>query len=156
MKKMFLAAALAVGMCVPVYANFDDNSDASIYATPVYDEDANSSSVVKKSAREENMGKALPIKMTGDQAEYDSVSGDFHLSGNVVITQGAEKLLNVTEKGYCGRRLDQREDLRFLPMHEVKGYQSDDRSRDPDLGHVWNALARCPYRRIRHLRRQSY
>ncbi len=75
---MFLATALAVRMCVPVYANFDDNSDASIYATPVYDEDANSASVVKKSAREENMGKALPIKMTGDQAEYDSVSGDFH------------------------------------------------------------------------------
>ncbi|MBR1976461.1 MAG: LPS export ABC transporter periplasmic protein LptC [Phascolarctobacterium sp.] len=99
MKKMFLAAALAVGMCVPVYANFDDNSDASIYATPVYDEDANSASVVKKSAREENMGKALPIKMTGDQAEYDSVSGDFHLSGNVVITQGAEKLLTTHAHG---------------------------------------------------------
>ena len=31
MKKMFLAAALAASMCVPVYANFDDNSDASIY-----------------------------------------------------------------------------------------------------------------------------
>ena len=93
MKKMFLAAALAASMCVPAYASFDDNSDASIYAVPVYDEDLNSAKVVEKSEREENKGKVLPIKFTGDKAEYDSVSGDFHLSGNVVIVQGLEKLV---------------------------------------------------------------
>ena len=49
MKKIFLASALAASLCVPAYANFDDNSDASVYATPVYDKDINSTKVVRKS-----------------------------------------------------------------------------------------------------------
>ncbi len=99
MKKMFLAAALAASVCVPVYASQFDNSDASIYAAPEYDEDIIATQVVEKSAKEENQGKALPIKLTGDKAEYDSVSGDFHLSGNVVITQGMEKLVTTHAHG---------------------------------------------------------
>ena len=92
MKKMFLAAALAASMCVPVYASQYENSGDSVFDAPVFDEEVNASQVVEKSDREENKGKALPINLTGDQAEYDSVSGDFHLSGNVVITQGLERL----------------------------------------------------------------
>ena len=99
MKKMFLAAALAVGMCVPAYANQFSNSGDNVFDVPVFDEDVNASQVVEKSEREKNKEKALPIQLTGDQAEYDSVSGDFHLSGNVVITQGMEKLITTHAHG---------------------------------------------------------
>ncbi|MBQ8690287.1 MAG: LPS export ABC transporter periplasmic protein LptC [Phascolarctobacterium sp.] len=99
MKKMFLAAALAASVCVPAYANQFDNSGDSVYDAPVFDEDVIATQVVEKSEREENQGKALPIQLTGDQAEYDSVSGDFHLSGNVVITQGLEKLVTTHAHG---------------------------------------------------------
>ena len=99
MKKMFLAAALAVGMCVPAYANQFSNSGDNVFDAPVFDEDINASQVVEKSEREQNKEKALPIQLTGDQAEYDSVSGDFHLSGNVVITQGMEKLITTHAHG---------------------------------------------------------
>ena len=92
MRKMFLATALAVGMCVPAYANQFSNSGDNVFDAPVFDEDINASQVVEKSEREQNKEKALPIQLTGDKAEYDSVSGDFHLSGNVVITQGLERL----------------------------------------------------------------
>ena len=99
MKKMFLAAALAVGMCVPAYANQFSNSGNNVFDAPVFDEDINASQVVEKSEREQNKEKALPIQLTGDKAEYDSVSGDFHLSGNVVITQGMEKLITTHAHG---------------------------------------------------------
>ena len=99
MKKMFLAAALAVGMCVPAYANQFSNSGDNVFDAPVFDEDINASQVVEKSEREQNKEKALPIQLTGDKAEYDSVSGDFHLSGNVVITQGMEKLITTHAHG---------------------------------------------------------
>ena len=99
MKKMFLAAALAVGMCVPAYANQFSNSGDNVFDAPVFDKDINASQVVEKSEREQNKEKALPIQLTGDKAEYDSVSGDFHLSGNVVITQGMEKLITTHAHG---------------------------------------------------------
>ena len=99
MKKMFLAAALAVGMCVPAYANQFSNSGDNVFDAPVFDEDINASQVVEKSEREQNKEKALPIQLTGDKAEYDSVSGDFHLSGNVVITQGKEILKTTYAQG---------------------------------------------------------
>lgn len=99
MKKMFLAAALAVGMCVPAYANQFSNSGDNVFDAPVFDEDINASQVVEKSEREQNKEKALPIQLTGDKAEYDSVSGDFNLSGNVVITQGMEKLITTHAHG---------------------------------------------------------
>lgn len=99
MKKMFLAAALAVGMCVPAHANQFSNSGDNVFDAPVFDEDINASQVVEKSEREQNKEKALPIQLTGDKAEYDSVSGDFHLSGNVVITQGMEKLITTHAHG---------------------------------------------------------
>lgn len=99
MKKMFLAAALAASMCVPAYASQFDNSGDSVFDAPVYDEDIVANQVVEKSEKEENKNKALPIQLTGDQAEYDSVSGDFHLSGNVVITQGLEKLVTTHAHG---------------------------------------------------------
>lgn len=99
MKKMFLAAALAASMCVPAYASQFENSGDSVFDAPVYDEDIVANQVVEKSEKEENKNKALPIQLTGDKAEYDSVSGDFHLSGNVVITQGLEKIVTTHAHG---------------------------------------------------------
>ena len=99
MKKIFLAAALAASVCVPAYANQYSNSGDSVFDAPVYDEEFAATQVVEKSAKEKNQNKALPIQLTGDKAEYDSVSGDFHLSGNVVITQGLEKLVTTHAHG---------------------------------------------------------
>ena len=99
MRKIFLAAALAASMCVPAYANQYSNSGDSVFDAPVYDEDIVATKVVEKSAKKENQNKVLPIQLTGDKAEYDSVSGDFHLSGNVVITQGVEKLVTTHAHG---------------------------------------------------------
>lgn len=97
MKKIFLIAALAASVCVPAYANQYSNSGDSVFDAPVYDEDIIATQVVEKSAKGKN--KALPIQLTGDKAEYDSVSGDFHLSGNVMITQGLEKLVTTHAHG---------------------------------------------------------
>ena len=52
MRKMFLATALAVSMCMPVYANQYENSGESVFDAPVFDEDVNTSQVVEKSERE--------------------------------------------------------------------------------------------------------
>lgn len=91
MKKMLLAATLAASMCVPAYANYATSGDA-VYDAPEFDREVNEVQVVESSEKEKNMGKPLPIKFTGDKAEYDSVSGDFYLQGNVTITQGRETL----------------------------------------------------------------
>ena len=99
MKKMFLAAALAASICVPAYASQFENSGDSVFDAPVFDENIVANQVVEKSEKEENQNKALPIQLIGDKAEYDSVSGDFHLSGNVVITQGLEKLVTTHAHG---------------------------------------------------------
>ena len=99
MKKIFLAAALAASVCVPAYANQFNNYGDSVYKTPDFEEAIAATKVVDKSEREKNKGKVLPLNFTGDKAEYDSVSGDFHLSGNVIITQGMEKLVTTHAHG---------------------------------------------------------
>ena len=91
MKKMLLAATLAATMCVPAYANYANSGDA-VYEVPDFDSEVNAVQVVEPTEKEKNLHKAVPVKLTGDKAEYDSVSGDFYLSGNVVITQGQETL----------------------------------------------------------------
>ena len=50
--------------------------------------------------KEEKKAQApMPINMSADHAEYDSVSGDFHIKGNVVVTQGREKILTTEAFG---------------------------------------------------------
>ena len=89
MKKMFLAATLAATMCVPAYAQYSNSGDG-VYNAPDYDRVVNEAQVEEPTEKERNINKPLPINFTGDKAEYDSVSGDFYLQGNVVITQGRE------------------------------------------------------------------
>ena len=98
MKKKFLAATLAATMCVPAHAQ-NSNSGDGVYNAPDYDRVVNEAQVVEPTEKERNINKPLPINFTGDKAEYDSVSGDFHLSGNVVITQGLEKLVTTHAHG---------------------------------------------------------
>ena len=98
MKKMLLAATLAASMCVPAYANYSNSGDG-VYNAPEYDSAVSATRVVEPTEKEKNMDKPLPINFTGDKAEYDSVSGDFYLQGNVVITQGKEILKTTYAQG---------------------------------------------------------
>ncbi len=98
MRKTLLTTALVASLCVPAYANYANSGDA-VYEAPEFDTVTSETKVVEPTAKEKNMNKPLPITLTGDKAEYDSVSGDFYLSGNVVITQGQEKLLTSYAQG---------------------------------------------------------
>lgn len=98
MKKMLLVATLAASMCVPAYANYSNSGDG-VYNAPEYDSAVSATRVVEPTEKEKNMDKPLPINFTGDKAEYDSVSGDFYLQGNVVITQGKEILKTTYAQG---------------------------------------------------------
>ena len=95
---MFLAATLAATMCVAVPAQYSNSGDG-VYNAPDYDRVVNEAQVVEPTEKERNINKPLPINFTGDKAEYDSVSGDFYLQGNVVITQGREKLVTNYAQG---------------------------------------------------------
>ncbi len=98
MKKILLAAVLATSVCLPAYAHYSNSGDG-VYNAPEYGSVANEVQVVEPTEKEKNMDKPLPINFTGDKAEYDSVSGDFYLSGNVVITQGKEILKTTYAQG---------------------------------------------------------
>ncbi len=98
MKKAFLATALAMSLCAPIYAEPVRHGDNEQYAGPVFadDQDGAASTTVqpKKSKKLLKEGSdTMPINVSADHAEYDNVSGDFHVSGKVVITQGTETLL---------------------------------------------------------------
>ena len=106
MKKTFLATALALGLCVPAYAAQYTNSDSDRYSAPAFEDEAEQTTVNKsvphkksKKEIEKEAQQALPIHLTADHAEYDSVSGDFHASGNVIVTQGTDKLLTTYATG---------------------------------------------------------
>ena len=97
MNKAFLVSALVLGLTVPAYAQQFDNKGDSRYASPEVVADKQDKGTVERTDKEK--GEQLPINLTGDHAEYDSVSGDFHVSGNVVVTQGSEKLLTTYAYG---------------------------------------------------------
>ena len=106
MKKSFVAIALALELCVPAYAAQFTNDEAQRYDAPVFaDEEQdqlkpNEAVEPKKSTKmKKEASEPLPINMKADHAEYDSTSGDFHVSGNVVITQGKETLLTTYAVG---------------------------------------------------------
>lgn len=104
MKKSFLAAALALGLCMPTYAAQFTNDESSRYDSPVFADEVEDSTVnnavqPKKSKSGQNNNEGLPVNLTAEHAEYNSSSGDFHASGNVVIIQGQEKLLTTYAVG---------------------------------------------------------
>lgn len=106
MNKTFIATALALGLCLPASAAQYTNSDSDRYSAPVFEDEAETSTVNKsvphkksKKEVEKEAQQALPIHLTADHAEYDSVSGDFHASGNVIVTQGTDKLLTTYATG---------------------------------------------------------
>lgn len=94
MQKTFLIAALAVGMCLPAYAEQFTNNGAERFDSPDVVAEPNHS--VK---HVENKEQALPIFLSGDHAVYDSVSGDFHASGNVKVQQGMQTVLTTQVEG---------------------------------------------------------
>ncbi len=88
MKKTFLAAALVASLCVPAYAAQYTNQGDNRFDSP--DIVAEPNHAVQSKGEEQKA--ALPITLTGEHAVYDSVSGDFHASGNVVVKQGNQTL----------------------------------------------------------------
>lgn len=105
MKKSLLAVALACGLCLPVYAAQFTNDEDQRYNSPFLANEEqevglNESVEPKKSTKmKKEAAEPLPINMSADHAEYDSTSGDFHASGNVVISQGKETLLTTYAVG---------------------------------------------------------
>lgn len=107
MNKTFLATALALGLCVPTYAAQYTNSDSDRYTAPVFGDELEEQQAMNEPVRDRKSKKEadqeaaepLPITMTADHAEYDSVSGDFHASGNVKLVQGMETLLTTYAYG---------------------------------------------------------
>ena len=105
MKKAFLTIALALGMCIPVYAAQYTNSESDRYNSPAFEEDedrvATNKAVEPKKSKKmaKEAGEPMPIKLSADHAEYDNTSGDFHATGNVIIIQGPEKLLTTAAVG---------------------------------------------------------
>lgn len=103
MKKTFIATALAVGLCAPGFAAQYTNSDSQRYDSPAFEDEAEDSAVNKSVApraeQEKEAETVLPIHLTADHAEYDSTSGDFHASGNVVVKQGTDTLLTTYASG---------------------------------------------------------
>lgn len=109
MKKTFLAAALTMSLCVPVYAGQFTNTGDDIYSSPIGDEETTYNSDVVKGEEPttekvttedgKEIEQALPIYLSADHAEYDSVSGDFRATGNVKLSQGADTLLTVEVVG---------------------------------------------------------
>ena len=109
MKKVFISAALAVSLCAPAYAAQFTNTGDDIYSNPIVDNETTyDSDVVKgeepttekvKTKDSKEVEQVLPIFLSADHAEYDSVSGDFHATGNVKLSQGTDSLMTVEVVG---------------------------------------------------------
>ncbi|MDO4179474.1 MAG: hypothetical protein Q4D21_09875 [Phascolarctobacterium sp.] len=105
MNKTFLATCLAISLCSCGYAEQFTNSKSDRYNSGFEISDEKSVITEAKDIKdtrtaEEKKNKApMPINMSAEHCDYDSVSGDFHASGNVVLTQGVEKLLTTEAFG---------------------------------------------------------
>ena len=76
MHKTFIATALALGMCLPVYAEQFSNSNSDSMLSPVTVDEPNTA-VPHREKLDTEKQQGLPIRLTGEHAEYDTVSGDF-------------------------------------------------------------------------------
>ena len=98
MNRLLLTTALVLSFAVPAYAAQYTNTGSSRYAVPKFTQGGHANRVVAKTTREQESQQAAPIQLNGEKGEYDSASGDFYLAGNVVITQGEERI--TTELAY--------------------------------------------------------
>lgn len=96
MKKTFFAAALALSLCVPVYAAQYTNTGDERFAGP--DMEMAPNNAVKHREKHDD-SQPLPITLTGEHAVYDSVSGDFHAEGNIKVTQGNQVIYTTAVVG---------------------------------------------------------
>lgn len=94
MKKTFLAAAILLGICLPVAA--EKITDRDIYDPPIAGEEhsAVTDAPVQSDDTAERQEEVIPINLSASHAAYDSKSGDFYANGNVVVTQGEEKMVS--------------------------------------------------------------
>lgn len=98
MHKTFIATALALGMCLPVYAEQFSNSNSDSMLSPVSVEEPNAA-VPHREKLDTEKQQGLPIRLTGEHAEYDTVSGDFHAEGNIKVSQNGQDIYTTQVKG---------------------------------------------------------
>jgi len=100
MNKTLLATCIALSLCSSGFAAEQFiNSTSHIFTsgleTEVVENEIPEAQDIKDTrTREEKKAKApMPINLSADHCDYNNASGEFHISGNVVITQGVEKLM---------------------------------------------------------------
>ena len=71
MHKTFIATALALGMCLPVYAEQFSNSNSDSMLSPVTVDEPNTA-VPHREKLDTEKQQGLPIRLTGEHAEYDT------------------------------------------------------------------------------------
>lgn len=98
MHKTFIATALALGMCLPVYAEQFSNSNSDSMLSPVTVDEPNTA-VPHREKLDIEKQQGLPIRLTGEHAEYDTVSGDFHAEGNIKVSQNGQDIYTTQVKG---------------------------------------------------------
>lgn len=98
MHKTFIATALAFGMCLPVYAEQFSNSNSDSMLSPVTVDEPNAA-VPHREKMDTEKQQGLPIRLTGEHAEYDTVSGDFHAEGNIKVSQNGQDIYTTQVKG---------------------------------------------------------
>ena len=98
MNRLLLTTALALSFAVPAYAAQYTNTGSQRYDVPEFDRAKYAAQVVQAPVREQESQQVAPIQLNGTKGEYDSASGDFYLAGDVVITQGEERI--TTELAY--------------------------------------------------------
>ena len=104
MNKTLLTAVLALSLTASAYANQFTNSDDDMYKADIEETESEIIEEAKdikdtRTKEEKKAGAPIPINVSAEHADYDSVSGDFHVYGNVVLTQGVEKLVTTEAFG---------------------------------------------------------
>lgn len=112
MKKTLIMTTVALGLCMPTYAaGYFLNPSTHIYTPPQFsvENDTKSAAELREQKeinkeeeqqfKEDKKAEVMPIRLNAEHAEYDSTSGDFHASGNVVIRQGHQRIQTEYAKG---------------------------------------------------------
>lgn len=106
MNKTLLATCVALSLCSYGYAEEQFTNSASdrfvtgLESTVEENTIKEAKDIKDTRTPEEKKAKTpMPINLSADHCDYDSTSGEFHVSGNVVITQGIEKLMTTEAWG---------------------------------------------------------
>lgn len=106
MNKTLLTTIIALSLCSYGYAEKQFTNSSSDRYDSGFEEIVEQNAIPEaediKDTRtsEEKKAKApMPINLSADHCDYNNVSGEFHVSGNVVITQGIEKLMTTEAWG---------------------------------------------------------